>query len=130
VMTMAPDGFEKWKASLERLLGRFAVVLIAEADTGPVGFLAAKIRTPSPPFLSNPVGFVSEVFVAESQRGLHIGKRLMESVEQWFRGQDIQRIELQVIMDNTIARNSYRNWGWKEELVQMVRHLPPASEDS
>jgi hypothetical protein len=42
------------------------------------------------------------------------------SATRWFQKLGLRRIELQVIMNNTPARELYHQLGWSEELVQMV----------
>jgi GNAT superfamily N-acetyltransferase len=122
---LATDGFELWTQALSRVIGRFACVLIADCAGAPVGFLAGRVRTPTPPFRSDPVGFISEVYVDEAHRGGGAGRLLVESAKEWFRRQGIHRIELQVLAGNTAAREAYRRWGWQEELVQMVTTTVP-----
>lgn len=120
-----PDGFDRWAASQSAGLGRLSLLLIAEADGRAVGFLAGRVRLIPPWFGGGQAGFVSEVFVDESRRGEGIGTRLLDEAIAWFRQNGIRRVELQVLTQNTGARELYRRLGWTEELVQMVWDEPP-----
>ncbi len=114
------DGYQKWATSLKGMLGRFACLFVAESGEEIAGFLAGRVRSLPPYFGGYPVGFVSEVFVEESYRGRGIGGELVTRAVSWFKDCGVNRIELQVIMNNESARRLYRRLGWEEELVQMI----------
>lgn len=114
------DGFDRWVQSLSPMLGRFGCLFIAVHGGETVGFLAGRIKSPTPPFGPSAIGFISEVFVGASHRGNGIAKMLMRHAQDWFARQGIVRLELQVLTRNSQARAAYRQLGWEEELVQMV----------
>ena len=124
---VAADGFSRWAAALTPVLGRFACLLVAEAGEEPVGFLAGRVRAPTPPFGPAPVGFVSEVFVLAGRRGAGTGKALLAAAGRWFAAEGVERLELQVLTGNTAARDAYRRLGWGEELVQMTYQIGPGT---
>lgn len=121
-MTLAlpADAFERWRDSLEPLLGRFGFVLLAESEGELLGFLAGRVRSQPPYFGGQPAGFVSDVFVEEAHRRQGVADALLAAAAKWFEERDIRRVELQVLVGNSDAREFYRRRGWKEELVQMV----------
>lgn len=123
LLTVPEDGYDAWAASLAPALGRFACLFVAEGDEPggpPLGFLAGRVRTTPPWFGGAPVGFVSEVYVSPAGRGRGFGEALVLAATDWFRGQGIARLELQVLAGNAGARGLYLKLGWREELVQMV----------
>jgi GNAT superfamily N-acetyltransferase len=138
LLELPPDAFELWRASLQPLLGRFAFVLLAEprgaaecsdpaggsglagATAAPLGFLAGRVRSQPPYFGGQPAGFVGELFVEEAQRGRGVAGALLDASVEWFAERGVARVELQVLVGNTSAREFYRRRGWKEELVQVV----------
>jgi GNAT superfamily N-acetyltransferase len=122
-MTMPPDAFAQWSASMVPGLGRFTNVFLAEANGALGGFLAARLRRAAGWFGGAPVGFVSEVWVEEAARGAKVGEGLVRAAEDWFRGQDVKRVELQVMLANTPARKLYAKLGWRDELLQMATDL-------
>jgi GNAT superfamily N-acetyltransferase len=117
---LAPDGFLRWYQALAPILGRFGCLFLAEREEELVGFLAGRIRSPTPPFAAQPVGFVSEVFVRPDCRSGGTGRELLRQATEWFARQGVTRLELQVLSGNTQARHIYEHLGWREELVQMV----------
>jgi GNAT superfamily N-acetyltransferase len=122
------DAFDRWVAGLVPVLGRFGCLFVAGAADAPVGFLAGRLRSTPAHFGGELVGFVSEVIVAESQRGRGLGKALLAAAEAWFRAKGVVRVELQVVVKNESARRFYLGHGWAEELVQMVKPLRPSGD--
>jgi GNAT superfamily N-acetyltransferase len=124
LLPVPPGAFEEWARSFAPVMGRFACVAIAERDGAVTGFVAGRIRTIPPFFGGGLAGFVSDVFVDESQRGHGLARKLLDLATEWFAARDVRRLELQVIVGNPGARGAYLRLGWKEELVQMVLDLP------
>ena len=116
-----PEGaYSAWLTSMEPFLARFANVWVGEVNGAIVAFVAGRIRLMPPYFGSATIGAISEVFVSETHRGRGIGHRLLDYALDWFRDQNITRIELQVVAGNPDASRFYQQLGWHEELRQMV----------
>ena len=120
LLDLPVDAFAHWTKSYVPVLGRFACLFVAEKNGDLVGFLAGRIRSLPPYFGGSQAGFISEVYVANAHRGQGLGRHLVLSATRWFQKVGLMRIELQVIMNNTPARELYHQLGWSEELVQMV----------
>lgn len=120
LLELPPDAFQLWMASLQPVLDRFGFVFVAEEAEALVGFLAGRIRSLPAYFGGQQVGFISEVFVPDSRRNRGIAHELLSMAHTWFRERNIARLELQVVINNSHARNFYLRRGWVEELTQMV----------
>ncbi len=125
LLDLPVDAFSHWTASLAPILTRFACLFVAEKNGELVGFLAGRIRSLPPYFGGSQAGFISDVYVAEPDRGHGLGRKLVLMATGWFQKLGLARIELQVIMNNLPARELYRQLGWSEELVQMVWEPKP-----
>ena len=117
-----PDtAFDDWTRSLSSVIGRFGFAVVASVENADVGFCAGRIR-PMPSYYGGGyAGYISDVFVFESARGLGVGKLLVDSGVRWFRERDVQRIELNVVWKNEQALRFYRRLGWVEDVVQLVK---------
>jgi GNAT superfamily N-acetyltransferase len=118
-----PEGaFDAWLKSIVPFLGRFASVVLAEVNGEIIGFVAGRVRTLPPYFGTATIGAISEVFVSESFRGGGIGRRLLAFALalEWYKTQQITRVELQVVAGNPDGIRFYRELGWHQELLQMV----------
>jgi GNAT superfamily N-acetyltransferase len=66
-------------------------------------------------FLPGPEGFVSELFVQETQRGAGIGARLLETVVQEARARGCSRLQLINFRHReSYQRQFYTKQGWEE----------------
>jgi GNAT superfamily N-acetyltransferase len=121
MLLQLPDGaYDAWLQSIRPFLGRFANIVVAERNGEIIAFVAGRIRTLPPYFGASTIGAISEVFVSDSHRSGGIGRRLLAFALEWFKNQQITRIELQVVADNPDGIRFYRQLGWHEELRQMV----------
>jgi GNAT superfamily N-acetyltransferase len=120
LLRLPEDAFEAWLKSIVPFLGRFASVVVAELHGEIVGFVAGRLRTLPPYFGTATIGTISEVFVSESLRGGGIGRQLLAFALEWYKAQQITRVELQVVAGNPDGIRFYRRLGWHEELLQMV----------
>jgi ribosomal protein S18 acetylase RimI-like enzyme len=62
-------------------------------------------------------------YVSEPHRGEGLGKRLMETAEQWAREQGLPRISLCVGKHNTIGQRLYSRLGYEVETLRMSKKL-------
>lgn len=113
--------FDEWSRSFSSVIGRFGFVIVASVGEADLGFCAGRMR-PMPPYYGGGyAGYISDVFVSPTSRGLGIGRLLVEAGVRWFRERDVKRVELQVVWRNTQALKFYRRLGWVEDVVQLVK---------
>ena len=120
LLRLPEDAYQAWLQSITPFLGRFANVVVAELKGEIVAFVAGRIRTLPPYFGSATIGAISEVFVSESHRSGGVGRRLLAFALEWFKDQQVTRVELQVVAGNPDGIRFYKQLGWHEELLQMV----------
>ena len=121
--TVPANGFEEWSSSLRAALGRFACLVVAEEGDKVVGFVAGRTRS-APKYLGGTqAGWVTEVWVEPAYRRQRLAEQMVRAAIDWFRGQGVTRIELQVVPGNEGARRLYARLGFADELVQMVREV-------
>jgi len=123
-LPLRDDAAEIWKRQLTgRLDSPVSVVLVAPADGGLAGFLAAQIkRLPTHLAADKPkVGFISELFVRPEARRRGTGRALVDAAFDWFRRADVGSIELHVLVGNDGGRRFWEELGFVPELVQMRR---------
>jgi ribosomal protein S18 acetylase RimI-like enzyme len=61
--------------------------------------------------------------VAKPYRGQGLGRRLLETAEEWARGQGLPRISLSVGVRNTIGQKLYESFGYQVETLRMTKKL-------
>lgn len=68
-------------------------------------------------------------YVAEPYRGQGLGRRLLETAEEWARGQGLPRISLSVGVRNTIGQRLYESLGYQAETLRMTKRLGMGGPD-
>src|ERR1051325_12235178 len=97
-------------------------ILVAEAGDGSlVGFVEVALRSHADGCNpSRPVGYIEGWYVAEDQRHLGIGKKLLEQAEDWARGHGCAEIASDALMDNEVSQRAHEALGY--EVVDRCVH--------
>jgi ribosomal protein S18 acetylase RimI-like enzyme len=70
-----------------------------------------------------PFGYVAEMFVEETERGRHIGRRLLEACENHFRALGLKAVLITALSPNTRAVNAYRAAGYTDYAINLRKVL-------
>jgi ribosomal protein S18 acetylase RimI-like enzyme len=62
-------------------------------------------------------------YVAEPYRGQGLGRRLMDTAEEWARQQSLPHISLSVGQHNKVAQNLYKTMGFNVDTLRMTKEL-------
>ena len=95
---------------------------VADAFYGTlVGFVEVDLRSHADGCNpSRPVGYIEGWYVAEDQRHLGIGKKLLEQAEDWARGHGCAEIASDALMDNEVSQRAHEALGY--EVVDRCVH--------
>lgn len=116
----APDGFKDWTATMKTGLGRFSCLFVVELGDEVIGYAAGWLKT-LPAFQGGLLfGSLTEIYISEGHRSKGIGQVLLETGARFFADRGINRVEGFVLPRNVRARKAYQEWGWKEEIIQIV----------
>ena len=98
--------------------------LVAETETGVVGFVDAWIDTPFDP-MHQPMRycFVADLAVAQSERGSGIGEQLMRGVEEWATAHAARFVVLEANTRNPRAIAFYQRIGYQPATTTLIRWL-------
>lgn len=114
--------FDACRADEDRL------VLVAEAGTELVGYAICALATRPPIFKELRQGAIHDMCVAESWRRRGVGRRLCQSVLDWFRERDLDTSEVSVSAVNPVSQAFWRDMGFEPDIVRMIRPLRAASD--
>ena len=97
-------------------------VFMAKTDDGtPAGFVwVAKNHND---FTGQLEASLLNQYVAEPYRGQGLGRRLMETAEEWARQQGLPRISLSVGAHNKLAQRLYETLGYQVDMLRMTKGL-------
>ena len=97
-----------------------AIVLVAELDGVPVGFIHL---CEEDDYYTGPCAHVGDVVVTERARGRGVGRALLAAGESWARERGYDLLSLNVFLGNARARALYEELGFNPETVRHVKVL-------
>ncbi len=118
----------QWVADLRKEEGFPNQAFVAKTKEGtPAGFVwVARTHNDSTGQLE--ASLLSQ-YVAEPYGGQGLGRRLMETAEEWARQQGLPRISLSVGVRNAIGQRLYESLGYQVETLRMTKKLIPQESD-
>jgi len=123
------DANEYIRLLVERVKHEEGVMLIAEDEGKPVGFVAGIIQREEEDPLERlsgadaVTGRVLELVVESAQRGKSVGSELMLAMEQYFRTHGCELIRVNCFAPNTGAHAFYRKLGFGDRAVDLLKML-------
>ena len=113
------------QASMERALsepGTESTIFIAEDENGKLaGFI--HLQTENDYFREEKYGYISDLAVDASFEGQGIGRKLLETAEEWTRTKGYRLLALYVFSGNRRARQLYEKYGFQEEVIKYVKSV-------
>jgi GNAT superfamily N-acetyltransferase len=129
MLILADEGAEKWLTSVSNTLGKYGMIVIAEDKDEIIGFAHGALKF-LPDYLGNSkVGVLTHIYIEDKSRGAGTGKKLTEMLEDWFKSQHVDSVELQVISGNADAIKYWVKMGYDEELIQFRKRLSSGSHE-
>ncbi|WP_175725946.1 GNAT family N-acetyltransferase [Burkholderia ambifaria] len=98
----------RWRRYFDRSEAEWGLVLIAESDSAPIGFVSAE--RPVDPALGV---LLDCLHVLPAYHGSGIGKRMIEVVRAWTRNIGVDKVHLLVLEGNVRAIGFYEHNGWR-----------------
>ena len=86
--------------------------IVFESDRGIEGFLSAEITDIPPIYLHSRIGVINELAVEDASRRSGVGEKLLTHAEEWFKSNDIWRIECQVSVANEVSQSFWEKQGF------------------
>ena len=112
---------EHWAARLAEGSAETDLPLVAEVDGEPAGMAWGKIAGSEPD-----IAHLYQMWVAPEQRGLGVGRMLLETAIEWARSRGARSIMLGVTCGDTPARRLYASAGF--QAIGDPEPLRPGSE--
>jgi ribosomal protein S18 acetylase RimI-like enzyme len=123
-MAPRPDSEQGYAWFLGTQLGRDdSVVCVAERDGQVVGYVYAGIEPLSWKELRDEAGFIHDVYVDDTARGLGIATALLEEAARWLADRGVPRVLLWTAAPNVAAQRLFTRLGFRETMIEMTREV-------
>ncbi len=120
-------GEDYTKNLIKKVFKQEGIIILMYDKEEAVGCIAGIIEKQSKDDLLECVptksGRVLELFVLDSYRGLGLGKRLMQKMEDYFEKNKCDIVRIEVFVPNKKTRKFYQNLGYYDRVVDMLKKL-------
>jgi ribosomal protein S18 acetylase RimI-like enzyme len=115
-------GFEEYE--VRRLMNSSAgLVLVALDGNRVVGFSLSEIHEPMQGYKLDRFGIISTMAVTADYRHQHVGENMVQEIYQWFRAENIKRVEIEVLVGNQIGDSFWRKQGFTDHRYRLFRTI-------
>jgi len=97
-------------------------IFIAEDDDILVGYVMGWIECRPPIYHKRKVGYLSNIYIDETQQKNGIGKKLYLRIEKWFREKQVDFIEIRADARNHEAIESFKQYGFNELSIAFYKY--------
>ncbi len=110
---------------LERCAKHAGRLFVVEVERAVVGFVAVlgRVEPEAPDEEQTPYAYVSDLVVLPTSRGKGLGRKLLERAEAFARSSGVRVFQIGVLSRNEPAIRLYRDFGFGDFRVQMVKRL-------
>jgi GNAT superfamily N-acetyltransferase len=99
------------------------IILVAERDGEPIGYVYAGIEPRNWKELRDEAGFIHDVVVDESARGAGVAAALLEAAIAWLKAAGAPRVVLWTADQNSGAQRLFARLGFRRTMVELTREL-------
>jgi ribosomal protein S18 acetylase RimI-like enzyme len=104
----------------EFILSLISAIFVAEDENGKLaGFI--HLQAENDYFRNEKYGYISDLAVDASFEGQGIGRKLLDTAEEWARAKGYRLLALYVFSGNRRARQLYEKYGFTEEVIKYVK---------
>jgi len=102
-----------------------SLVLVALDGGRAVGYSYSLISEPSDLVKRGRYGLIHDMFITAGSRRKGIGDKMFDEIIKWFHSNGIDRVELEVIVNNPAAYSFWEKHGFTEFKHTLFRHTRP-----
>ena len=117
-----PDGAKNWEQYIGELMGmREGKVFIALKDNEVVGYSVCRVSAHPPLFKQEYYGLIMDMAVKQEYQRQGIGTLLLETIYDWVYELGLNRIELQVVPQNSQGYAFWKKHGFNDYLHSLYK---------
>jgi ribosomal protein S18 acetylase RimI-like enzyme len=120
----SPDADEEFKKYLDRRVNDADFkIFVAKDDTGCAGYVMGWIEQRPPIYEKRKVGYLSNIFVDEAHQKQAVGEKLYRRIEEWFKHEKVDFIEIRADARNRAAIKSFKKYGFQELSITFYKYV-------
>jgi ribosomal protein S18 acetylase RimI-like enzyme len=101
-----------------------SLFLVFEENKQILGYIFGEIRSDKHPLFNIPkTGELNDIAVLKTMRGKGISSMLWKELEMWFLKKRCTFITLSVNINNILAQEIYKKWGFEEFYFRMIKSI-------
>lgn len=120
-------GYEYTNKLVNKILKQDGLIILAYDKEKIIGCIAGVIEKQNKEDLLECVptkpGRVLDLFVLDSHRGFGVGKKLMKSMEDYFKNKKCTAVRVEVFSPNEKTHEFYKRLNYKDRTTDMIRIL-------
>ena len=106
----------------------FAIVYPVGADdvpemATPAGYVIASFHYEAPLFVQNRFGYIADLWIEKAYRGKGAARSLLVATYDWFRTQGVNRVQLEVDVNNEGGRKFWAGAGYEDFEIVMRKDI-------
>lgn len=115
----------KYNSPWRALRSSSVLVLVAEKDGEPQGYIVGSIKDVPSWWKGGRYGYIQCLYVNENARGLGIATQMFEELKNWFAQKGVHTFMLRHFHNNAQATALYKKWGFEPFIDQLMMQIPP-----
>lgn len=113
--TPSAHAAEEFKNYIKKRINDNDFKIFTAKDNGIcIGYVMGWIEYRPPLYHKRKIGYLSNIYVDEAHQKRKTGEKLYRTMEGWFRGKEVDFIEIKADARNSAAIKSFKKYGFKE----------------
>lgn len=98
-------------------------IFVADDGNEILGYLMAEINSYPPIYLHQNYGHIGAISVTQSARRKGVGNQLLAAALEWFRENNLQRVECAVAVENPLSQGFWKGMGFRSIMETLMLEL-------
>jgi GNAT superfamily N-acetyltransferase len=98
-------------------------VFVADDGEKVIGYTLLHLKKPPPVYDDAVYGFISDMAVKSEYRRHGVGEKLLKRAMTWFKSKGARRVEMAVVVGNSVGYPFWRKQGFEEFISHMFKEI-------
>ncbi|WP_040247633.1 GNAT family N-acetyltransferase [Psychroserpens mesophilus] len=122
-ITLVEDGEKIWRKSIEKVLGKFAQIIVVSLGEEIVGLCYGNIKMLPAYFGSIKSGYLDAIIIKAEHRKKGLGDQMIQQLIDWWVANDVVVFEVERQITNENSAKNWERFGFKKELIRYRKRV-------